>query len=359
LVNQGPVKYFILKTGGSFLYGTLYILRALVALHASYCATKWMYFSLVKNEQAKQSNLKLFAFTMLIVGFFCEAVFMFVPQAQGNTQFGFGTIPWTIYYEKLRNEKRYRDENIEGRINNGKKKVFFLGDSFTYGNGVKNPEDRFTNIVSKEITDKYEVFNLGKGNSDTKDEFVRLMQYGAVPDVLVLQYYFNDIDPTAHRFMPKENQGGIGVALFKACVMISQTSFFLNFIEINIAKFTPPFQSKGFKKNMSDAYHDPACQKAHLADVQSIIDYCKVHKVKLYVLLIPDMREPSFTEKDCYPVLVNYLEQRNVPVISIYNEVKDKPAKELVVSGLDAHANEAVQKIIAAKLLESISEFKN
>lgn len=357
LVNQGPVKFFILKTGGSFLYGSLYIFRALVALHAAWCTTKWMYFSLAKNEQAKQSNFKLLAFTMLIIGFFCEAIFMFVPQAQGNTQFGFATIPWTIYYEKQRNEKRYRDENIEGRINNGKKKVFFLGDSFTYGNGIKNPDDRFTNIVTKEISGKYEVFNLGKGNSDTRDEFVRLMQYGAVPDVLVLQYYFNDIDPTAQRLMPKENPGGIGVALFKACVMISQTSFFLNFVEINIAKFTPPFQSKGFKKNMSDAYHDEACMRSHLADLRCILDYCTLNKVKVYVLLIPDMREPSFTEKDCYPPLVNYLAQKNVPCISIYDEVKDKPAAELVVSGLDAHANESVQKIIAAKLLQSVPEF--
>ncbi|MGZ4029727.1 MAG: hypothetical protein ACXVDP_13230 [Bacteroidia bacterium] len=358
LVNQGPVKFFILKTGGTFLYGTLYIFRALLALHAAYCATKWMYFSLVKNENAQQSNFKLLAFTVLIFGFIGEAIFMFVPQAQGNTQFGFATIPWTIYYEKLRNEKRYRDENMEGRINNGKKKVFFLGDSFTYGNGIKDPDDRFTNIVTKEISDKYEVFNLGKGNSDTRDEFVRLMQYGVVPDVLVLQYYYNDIDPTAQRLLPKENPSGIGVTLFKTCVMVSQTSFFLNFIEINIAKFTPPFQSKGFKKNMSDAYHDAACRKAHLADMQCILDYCKLNKVKLYVLMIPDMREPSFTEKDCYPVITDYLNSNNIPVISIYDAVKDKPASELVVSGLDAHANEAVQKIIAGKLLQNVSEFK-
>ncbi|MGL1311255.1 hypothetical protein ACSTKO_24915, partial [Vibrio parahaemolyticus] len=78
--------------------------------------------------------------------------------------------------------------------------------------------------------------------------------------------------------------------------------------------------------------------KEHLSYLQAIINYCKLYNTKLYVLFIPDMREPSFSENDCYPAIENYLTERNIPFIGIYNEIKDKTTVELVVSSTDAHA---------------------
>lgn len=351
---------FILNSSGTILFGILYLLRALILLHAIYCVVKWMYFSLVKNEDpGRRPGLKLSIFTLTAFLLFAEAVFMFIPQSQGNTQFGLGDVAWSIFYMRYKNEKKYRDENISGRINNGKKKVFFLGDSFTYGNGIKDPNDRFSNIVAKDIATKgYEVFNLGKGNSDTREEFVRLMQFGYSPDVLVLQYYFNDIDPTARRFEKNEKPvTGLTGLVFKAGVLVSQTSFFINFVAVNLAKFTTPFQSGDFKKKMAAAYHNEDVMREHLADLQSIINYCTLNKTKLYVLLIPDMREPFFTERECYPPLINFLDEKKIPYIGIYNEIKDKTTPQRVVSPVDAHANEDVQKVIAQKLLQNIPEF--
>jgi hypothetical protein len=360
LTNQFLAQKFVLGIGGPILFGILYFLRVLLLLLAVFHSLKWMNFLLVKNSsKVKRPKSKLVLFSFLIFGLLAETVFMFIPQSQGNTQFGVGTHVWTIFYARDINEKSYRDENLAGRINNGKKRVFFLGDSFTYGNGINNPENRFTNIIAKEISPKgYEIFNLGKGNSDTRDEFLRLMQFQYKPDVLVLQYYFNDIDPTAHRFEKAEpKKTGPTEIFFMTAVGISQTSFFLNFIAVNLAKFTTPFQSGDFKKKMAGAYHDKKILAGHLNDMQAIINYCSLNKTKLYVLLIPDMREPGFTERDCYPAITSYLNEKGIDCISIYNEIKDKTTPERVVSQVDAHANEDIQKIIAAKLKESIPEF--
>jgi hypothetical protein len=360
VTNQYLVQKFVLGIGGPALFGILYFLRVFFLLIAVFHSLKWMHFSLVKNNpEIKRPKLKLVLFSFLIFGLLAETVFMFIPQSQGITQFGVGTDVWTIFYARHTNEKKYRDEDLEGRINNGKKKVFFLGDSFTYGNGINDPENRFTNIVAKEISPKgCEIFNLGKGNSDTRDEFLRLMQFQYKPDVLVLQYYFNDIEPTAHRFEKAEPKKTGPTEIFFICAVgVSQTSFFLNFVAVNLAKFTTPFQSGDFKKGMAAAYHNKTILAEHLADMQAIINYCSLHKTKLYVLLIPDMREPGFTEKDCYPAISNYLNGKGINCISIYNEIKDKSTPERVVSQVDAHANEDIQKIIAAKLTESIPEF--
>ncbi len=360
VTNHAFLNKYIVSSSSVKTYLFLYFLRVGFLMHAIYCTIKWMYFLLIKNEKSvERQGLKLTLFATTIFFLLAEAIFMLIPQSQGNTQFGLGDVVWNIFYSQHRNEKRYRDENIEGRINNGKKKVFFLGDSFTYGSGIKNSTDRFSNIISKGIVSSgYEVFNLGKGNSDTREEFVRLMQYGSVPDLLVLQYYFNDIDPSVQRLERKEIPKTDAVSIvFKTGVFIAQTSFFLNFVAVNLAKFTTPFQSGDFKKKMASAYHNNAIMKEHLADLQSIINFCILNKTKLYVLLIPDLRQPDFTEKQCYQPIITYLEEQKVTYVDIYNEIKEKPIEDLVVSSVDAHANERVQHIIAKKLMQIVPEF--
>ena len=346
------------KKAGNLIV-VFYIVRVLVLMHAIYCSLKLMHISLVKNATATKNPKRKLTFYALLVFFLMgEIVFMFIPQSQGNTMFGLGTRVWNTFYAN-RNEKKYRDENLEGRINTTKKKIFFLGDSFTHGQGIKNPKDRFSNIIAEKINrNEYEIFNLGMGNSDTRDEFIRLTQFDARPDVLILQYYFNDIEPTMHEFEIKNDKPkGLGEIAFLATGYTLQTSFFLNFIAVNLVKFTPAFKSANFKKQVAAAYHDKNVLNEHLHDLQSIINYCTLNKTKLYVLFIPDMREPAFSEKDCYPVIVNFLDEKKIPCISIYNEIKNKTTTELVVSSTDAHANESVQKIIAEKLMKNIPEF--
>ena len=83
---------------------------------------------------------------------------------------------------------RDRDKPLQGRLHTQKKVIFFLGDSYTYGNGIKDNEGRFTDMVYAQMdSSKFEAFNLGRGNTDTGDEYVRLVNFGRKPDYLILQ----------------------------------------------------------------------------------------------------------------------------------------------------------------------------
>ena len=162
---------------------------------------------------------------------------MFVPQSQGNIEIGYGQSIWNFYYDKPINELNYRDLNLENRTENHKKNILFLGDSFTRGVGIKKDEDCFVSIIRSKINStKFEVFNLGKGNSDTKDELKRLIAYPVKPDVLVLQYYHNDMQPVGEKFgyyQYKESffKKIIGSVIYSA----SKISFFINFITLNVS----------------------------------------------------------------------------------------------------------------------------
>ena len=188
--------YFIL------FFKFLFLTRALLLIHLLIIILKLFYHHVIKQpSNQKHDNIKLLKTSIISCFILCEIIFMFVPQSQGNIEIGYGQSIWNFYYDKPINELNYRDLNLENRTENHKKNILFLGDSFTRGVGIKKDEDCFVSIIRSKINStKFEVFNLGKGNSDTKDELKRLIAYPVKPDVLVLQYYHNDMQPVGEKF---------------------------------------------------------------------------------------------------------------------------------------------------------------
>lgn len=79
----------------------------------------------------------------------------------------------------------------------GTYRIFVLGDSFAFGLGVNN-EEMFSEVLERELNGQYEgsfeVFNLAILGIGTDSEYSRLLQYwDYTPDVVILQYYWNDI----------------------------------------------------------------------------------------------------------------------------------------------------------------------
>jgi len=77
----------------------------------------------------------------------------------------------------------------------GKRRISFLGDSFTVGHGVKSVEDRFPNLLRAKHPE-WEVHLLARLGWDTGKELEELAKYqksGYQFDVVVLVYCLNDV----------------------------------------------------------------------------------------------------------------------------------------------------------------------
>lgn len=348
--------YFIL------FFKFLFLTRALLLIHLLIIILKLFYHHVIKQpSNQKHDNIKLLKTSIISCFILCEIIFMFVPQSQGNIEIGYGQSIWNFYYDKPINELNYRDLNLENRTENHKKNILFLGDSFTRGVGIKKDEDCFVSIIRSKINStKYEVFNLGKGNSDTKDELKRLIAYPVRPDVLVLQYYHNDMQPVGEKFgyyQYKESflKKIIGAVIYSA----SKISFFINFITLNVSvKLINSKIGNDYKKEIEKSYKDTRCLNTHLNDINNLITYCKTNNIKLYVVFIPELVNIDFTEKICFYPIKSFLDKKSINYISINNELKDYNPKQLTVGPLDNHANEFVQTVIANKILISIPELK-
>jgi predicted CopG family antitoxin len=79
-----------------------------------------------------------------------------------------------------------------------------VGDSFTAGHGLKSVDDRFSNMVGKELNKKsknIDIINIGKPNLDSRSEYEEMKNVLYLtrikPQKIILQYFGNDIEGVA------------------------------------------------------------------------------------------------------------------------------------------------------------------
>ncbi|MBL7883362.1 MAG: SGNH/GDSL hydrolase family protein [Bacteroidia bacterium] len=340
-----------------------YILRVLLLFHLLLLVLKRFYINVIKaNLPDKKANKKLLSTTLISIFIFAEIVFSFVPQSQGNGQVDLGQRLWQAYFGKPINELGYRDNELKGRINSNKKKLIFLGDSFTYGSGIENYQDRYSDIIKNRVGVSFEVFNLGKCQSDTRDELERLKAFQAKPDVLILQYFHNDIIPVGMRygyFDYRESKKNSQTKLLNTLIIPFKSSFFLNFLFVNVGnKLVSSLYSSWYKNDINESFKNKYCLEEHTRDIEDLIHYCQIKEIKLYVLFIPDLTDIEYTQTIYSDKIVPVLKKENIAFVYIADCLKGYAADKLLVNAVDMHANEFVQKIIAEQLLLAIPELR-
>ena len=108
---------------------------------------------------------------------------------------GYFTTKW-MRAEVRHNHYDYRGAEFEDEKPSGVYRVAVMGDSFTYGNGVRE-DQRFSNLVGAAVRDRHvEVLNFGfPGNN--WPEHVRTLERRVLrlrPDFVLLQWGINDVE---------------------------------------------------------------------------------------------------------------------------------------------------------------------
>jgi hypothetical protein len=306
------------------------------------------YYGVVKSKaRGMFANVLTIVIPLLVTLLFLEIVFMYIPQSHEGVLSKASQIWWEKYWHPI-NALGYHDKEVTNSP--GKKHILVVGDSFAAGHGLKNVSERFSDILESKLgSDQYSVFNLGVSGADTRDEAARLASFPVKPDVIVLQYFPNDVEKVG-REKGLSLSGSEPYADLNGPLATIVKRFYLpNFIYWQL----PHTGFSTFEKFVQTAYTDTTVLNAHLRDLSRMIDYRDSTGAKMYAVFVPFLFQMDKSAGYTKPVEA-YLKSHGVTVVPINDGIAQIPDKDRVVGKNDTHASGAVNALIADRLLKAM-----
>lgn len=319
--------------------------------------------AIIKSKKEIFTNILVFLVVLIIFFLLLEVVLRVFYSQQIYDEFGFG--PGEPYhYNKIKfNSWGYRDIEHSIKKDNDTYRILIIGDSFTFGWGIKNLDDIYSRVLQKKLDneygkDKFEVITLAKNGFSTKDVTKVLKDIGLNlnPDLIVYGYYVNDIEGANsfkgyeklyfHHFLrPYE----VGYFLY-------QNSFAYYFLESRIKNMIRSYglERNTYKNYMEHLYSDsnPSFIE-HRQSMQEFINIGTERNIPIIVLSFP-----IITDFEDYPFyfINEYIESitKDVVYIDLLNSFSDYSPEELRVGFLEEHINELGHSITANILFNEI-----
>ncbi len=301
---------------------------------------------------------------LVFITFLCFSVFVFTGfeayfryRFDESDSLGFLKVTGK-WYERhvVANNYQYRDRDFSQEKKAGVTRIGIVGDSMTFGYGIKKPENRFSNLLEKKLLDSgrnVEVYNLGKSGYDTWNEIGEFQKIKHLKfDIVIWQYFLNDAEPPKSRGTPVLERERVQGKLAR---VITDSSYFFDYIYWRLeSRYEKTFNE--LRNADIAAYHDPKNFAEHQKKVAEFASLLKGDDRKVIVIVFPFFKFlPDNPLSDMYPKILQMFKDNELPVIDLYQDMKTKNAKDILVSRYDYHPNELVQIIIADRLYDTIA----
>ena len=255
------------------------------------------------------------------------------------------------------NSEGLRDREFSLEKPPGVYRVMMLGDSTTFGWGVRQ-EDTAAKFLERKLNEhlpqgyiRAEVMNTGVGNYGTVQEvtYYETIGYKYHPDLVVLVFFINDPEP----------------------VPVEKTSFLIDrsyLIAFATNRFDGVLRHAGvrpdWKAYYASLYDDErpgfqACKEA----LVSLANSTRTRGTNLLVAILPELHQingDTYPFKAAHRKIENLMGSQNVPVIELIDGLKDRGAEEtLWVTALDDHPNAKANDLISEQLKQWVLENAN
>lgn len=241
------------------------------------------------------------------------------------------------------------DLNYSLRRTSGRRRVTFLGDSFTAGHGVKRVGDRFVNLV-RQRHPEWEVHCLAELGMDTGDEIRYLGECTAkgyeLEDV-VLVYCLNDVADLmpewaairARIFAGRDEPG-----------WFKDNSYFLNLVYYRYRAMRNP-EMRNYFQFVRETDRGPVWeqQQARLRELKQLIE---ARGGRLLVVTFPFLHQlgPGYEFQSVHGSLNEFWRAERVPHLDLLDTFRPNPSASLTVNSFDAHPNEYAHQLAAAEI---------
>jgi hypothetical protein len=325
-------------------------------------ALVWLFLRGVARDhgQGATRGLRLVAGNLLVLLFFGsivfaagEAYYRFLYDTTDSFSYSRTSQRWFRRYFRP-NAAGFRD-NVEyaDRIRPGRRRITFLGDSFTVGHGIKNVENRFANRIRR-AHPEWEVHALAELGYDTGDELRTLrteINHGYQLDQVVLVYCLNDVVdilPEWGRILERIRSDQTVNAYW-----LRQRSYFVDTVYHRLKVWREP-DMRNYFQVVRDAYRGPVWEQQQQR-LRSLREAAEAAGGELRVVTFPFLHAlgPNYEYQPVHDALNRLWREWEVPHLDLLTIYRSIPPGQLVVNSLDAHPNEYAHGLAA----EAIGRF--
>lgn len=285
-----------------------------------------------------------------------EIIFMFISLSHGSGEAFSGKIWGNRYWNPI-NKYGFRDEEPK----NGKNTVFFVGDSFTAGWGVKKIEDRFGEVAASELIKQgkgINEINLGRYGADTRLEyhifetFIKKTQIK--PKHVVLQYFVNDMDKLIQN-NTKCITPPFNIPTWKKSLI--EGSYLANYIS-NIYPSQNNYilpKECDYLEKLKFVYNNNSLWKKEEEQLARFQNYCHRNNIKATIVFFPFMEDLTLAKKLGIEKRVRlFCNKNNIYLLNVTELITKIPRQKRQVSIVDSHASSEVHNIVGKQLAKII-----
>ncbi len=245
----------------------------------------------------------------------------------------------------------YRDDQpFPKTLKPGQYHICFVGDSFTFGQGMPNVADRFSNrlgaALEKEQPGRFVVSNLSDAGRDLHWIQVlleELFRNNYPIDTIVYVACLNDIETFHERHRTYYTDLGSHSPKF----FLFRDTYFFNMLYFRVRQFSVP-DVRDYYSFVREYYSGEPWQrmKSKLDEVHAL---CQYNDVELRIVVFPFLHNlgPDYPFRDAHRQFVDYCNRAGIRVLDLEPVLRDQNPKTLTVNRFDAHPNELAHKLAA------------
>lgn len=301
-------------------------------------------------------SIIIFIFSSILVFTVVEAYFRYVYDLSDGLAFLNVNKKWHQRHVEY-NSLKFRDDQFETYKKPGEIRIGVIGDSITFGAGIENRSDRYSDLLETKLKQTYpnvEVYNLGVYGSDTIDQIETYKKNAPLDfDIIIWQYFLNDIqtpNPPSNKILKKYRE------LPKTIQLLSEKSYFLNFL---YWRLTSRYE-KAYTELIDDYLNQYKNEQAFEAHKNSLVKFFEnelLRKNKKIVVIIFPFANLIGSDRSGAKIqsdLKKNFEANNIPTINLLDYLVGLNGKDLIVNRFDIHPNEKVHALAADLLFNEI-----
>lgn len=335
-------------------------LLVLIATPVAAGAAAWRYIGRARRPGGRPrarlltGNLLVFAFLASVAALAGELWLRFVFDS--TDQYGVlqTTDRWMERHYRFNNEG-FRDDvdYTLGPVDPGRRRVTFVGDSFTAGHGVPDVGHRFANRV-RAARPGWEVQVLASNGLDTgaelrllEREMPRHTQGRYELDLVVLVYCLNDISD----ILPGLADLGRRVGADRPKPFLARHSYLGDTLRL-LVLFASDSEVSGYFPSIASAYEGAtwSAQRERLRRLKLAVTR---RGGRLAVVNFPFLHELGRDDpfRDAHRRLRDFWLSEGVPCLDLRTAFEGREARDLVVGAFDAHPNEEAHALAAQAII--------